>query len=104
MYTKLYDRFESINYKNCRLFHGEYEETGTQGLLQGYKSFDFEHLIKAGIDVTNVSATIITDGVNAALVQEGDLVEINHKFVVITKKLYYRNPFGANYDTVELIV
>lgn len=100
MYGQLEERFEVIGYKKCSLVKGEMIATGLQDTFKGYISFDLTHLASSGIDLTNINASIIT---NVTLVDEGDLVEVNHRYIKVKKKLCYRDPFSDGYTTFELL-
>lgn len=103
MYIELEDRFEPINFKNQKLVQGDYVTTES-GTLLGYMTNSLAHLVDAGIDTTDVSATIITNGENASLVKKGYLVEVDGEYTAITKIIRYRDPFGSGYDTFEVLV
>lgn len=103
MYVELEDRFEPIKFKDQKLVQGDYVTT-VSGTLYGYMTNSLAHLVDAGIDTTDVSATIITNSENANMVKKGYLVEIDGDYTAITKIIRYRDPFGSGYDTFEVLV
>lgn len=104
MYNWLLNRLHPINYKTITSCKGELVESSEIFTFSGYVSYSFEHLVNAGVDVTGIKASIVTDKVGRDKLEEGYLIEIENGFYAITKIISYTNPFSSDQATFEVLI
>lgn len=98
------ERFIPIKYKTVELIRGELIESDEEFTFYGYMTSSLEHLVNAGIDITNISATVITNLENVKCLKEGYLIDVDGKYIAITKIIKYRDPFSDEYNTFEVLI
>lgn len=103
MYNYFKSRFVDINYKTVSLIQGEFEESDVK-TFKGYISHSLQHLIDAGVNVDNIKASIITSSEFISEVIVGSMIEVDGEYVKVKKIHPWRNPFGDDISTYEVLV